>query len=127
MLSEESATSARRILVIDDNPAIHHDFAKIFGVGATSAAALSELEASLFGEAPPPAARQTFQIDSALQVVDMKRQQVQRAMEAGKAAAQEAREELEQRIAETKASYRAGASVARNAQVSVVIDDSSEG
>jgi gas vesicle protein len=67
------------------------------------------------------------QIDSALQVVDMKRQQVQRAMEAGKAAAQEAREELEQRIAETKASYRAGASVARNAQVSVVIDDSSEG
>jgi gas vesicle protein len=67
------------------------------------------------------------QIDSALQVVDMKRQQVQRAMEAGKAAAQEAREELEQRIAETKASYRAGAAVARNAQVSVVIDDSSEG
>ena len=67
------------------------------------------------------------QIDSARQVVDIKRQQVQRAMEAGKAAAQEAREELEQRIAETKASYRAGAAVARNAQVSVVIDDSSEG
>ncbi len=67
------------------------------------------------------------QIDSALQVVDMKRQQVQRAMEAGKAAAQEAREELEQRIAETKASYRAGAAVARGGQVTVVIDDSSEG
>ena len=57
----------------------------------------------------------------------MKRQQVQRAMEAGKAAAQEAREELEQRIAETKASYRAGAAVARGGQVTVVIDDSSEG
>ena len=67
------------------------------------------------------------QIESARQMVDIKRQQVQRAMEAGKAAAQEAREELEQRIAETKASYRAGAAVARAGQATMVIDESDEG
>jgi len=36
----------------------------------------------------------------------MKKEQVQRAMEAGRAAAQQAREELERRIAETKAAYQ---------------------
>src|SRR4051812_5668137 len=56
------------------------------------------------------------QIDSARQVIDLKRQQMHRAMEAGRAAAQEARDELEQRIAETKAAYNAGASVARTGQ-----------
>jgi gas vesicle protein len=54
------------------------------------------------------------QIDSARQAVDLKRQQVHRAMEAGRLAAHEAREELEQRIAETKAAYNAGAAVTRN-------------
>jgi hypothetical protein len=34
-------------------------------------------------------------------------------MEAGRAAAQQARDDLERRIAETKAAYRAGAEVAR--------------
>ena len=53
------------------------------------------------------------QIDSALHVVDTKKQQMQRAMEAGRAAAREARDELEQRIAESKAAYRAGAAVVR--------------
>jgi hypothetical protein len=42
------------------------------------------------------------------QAVDLKKQQVHRAMDAGRAAAREAREELEQRIAETKAAYRSG-------------------
>jgi hypothetical protein len=36
----------------------------------------------------------------------MKKEQVQRAMEAGRAAAQQAREELERRIADTKAAYQ---------------------
>lgn len=48
-------------------------------------------------------------IDSVHQAIDLKRQQVSRAMDAGRAAANEAREELEQRIAESKAAYGAGA------------------
>ena len=47
-------------------------------------------------------------IDSARQAIEVKKEQVQRAMEAGRAAAQQAREDLERRIAETKASYQTG-------------------
>jgi hypothetical protein len=53
------------------------------------------------------------QIDSARSALEIKRQQVSRAMEAGREAAQQAREDLEQRLAETKAAYNAGADVAR--------------
>ena len=56
-------------------------------------------------------------IDRARQAVDMKRQQVARAMEAGRAAAHQARADLERRISETKAAYQAGADVARNGGV----------
>jgi gas vesicle protein len=63
------------------------------------------------------------QIDTARQAVELKRQQVHRAMEAGRLAAHEAREELEQRIAETKAAYNAGASVARNGRATTTADD----
>ena len=42
---------ARRILVIDDNEAIHEDFRNILGPGLKSATALSAAEAALFGEA----------------------------------------------------------------------------
>jgi gas vesicle protein len=52
-------------------------------------------------------------IDSARHVVELKRQQVTQAVQAGRDAAHQAREDLERRIAETKASYDAGASVAR--------------
>ena len=53
------------------------------------------------------------QIDSARSALEIKRRQVSRAMEAGREAAQQAREDLEQRLAETKAAYNAGADVAR--------------
>jgi DNA repair exonuclease SbcCD ATPase subunit len=53
-------------------------------------------------------------IENARQAVEIKRQQVSRAMEAGRAAAQQARAELERRIAETKAAYQAGGDVARS-------------
>ncbi|HEY4131961.1 MAG TPA: YtxH domain-containing protein [Gemmatimonadaceae bacterium] len=53
------------------------------------------------------------QIDAARDAIDIKKQQVHRAVEAGRAAAHEARAELEQRIAETKAAYNAGAATAR--------------
>jgi gas vesicle protein len=45
-------------------------------------------------------------IDSAKQAVEIKRRQVTNAVDAGRAAAQQARVELEQRIAETKAAYK---------------------
>lgn len=53
------------------------------------------------------------QLDSARSALEMRKEQVARAMDAGRAAAQQARSELEQRIAETKAAYDAGAEVAR--------------
>src|SRR5439155_27174036 len=58
----------RRILIIDDNPAIHEDFRKVLCNGNQSAAALNELEDSLFGNIPaPPTADVEYQIDFALQ------------------------------------------------------------
>ena len=44
--------------------------------------------------------------DSARNAVELKRRQVTNAVDAGRAAAQQARVELEQRIAETKAAYK---------------------
>ena len=55
-------------------------------------------------------------IDEARQAVEIKKQQVKSAMEAGRAAAQQARDELERRIAETKAAYSAGVDVARSSR-----------
>lgn len=45
-------------------------------------------------------------IDAARDAVELKRRQVSNAVDAGRAAAQQARVELEQRIAETKAAYK---------------------
>jgi gas vesicle protein len=53
-------------------------------------------------------------IDTARQAIELKKRQVSRAMEAGREAAQQARDELERRIAETKAAYGAGVEVARS-------------
>jgi gas vesicle protein len=52
-------------------------------------------------------------IEAARRAVEVKKEQVTRAVEAGREAAHNAREELERRIAETKAAYDAGADVAR--------------
>ncbi len=51
-------------------------------------------------------------VDRARDAVEFKRRQVQRAVEAGRVAAAQARDDLERRIAETKAAYQAGAGVA---------------
>lgn len=45
-------------------------------------------------------------IDATLDAVEMKKQQISRAVRAGRDAAHEAREDLEFRIAETKAAYK---------------------
>jgi diguanylate cyclase (GGDEF)-like protein len=59
----------RRILIIDDNPAIHEDFRKVLGIQAEhgAQAALDVLEADLFGESAAATARPNFEIDSAHQ------------------------------------------------------------
>jgi diguanylate cyclase (GGDEF)-like protein len=71
----------RRILVIDDNPAIHHDFRKVLSAHAEhgAQAALGALEAEIFGESVTASARPNFEIDSAhqgQQGVEMVRQAV---------------------------------------------------
>ena len=59
-------------------------------------------------------ARVEEQLDSARTAIESKKMQVSRAMEAGREAAQQARGDLERRLAETKAAYNAGAGVARS-------------
>jgi len=59
----------RRVLIIDDNAAIHLDFRKVLGAQAehSAQAALDVLEADLFGEDLVTAARPDFDVDSAHQ------------------------------------------------------------
>jgi diguanylate cyclase (GGDEF)-like protein len=59
----------RRILVIDDNAAIHLDFRKVLSTQAehSAQAALDVLEGDLFGEAVAVAVRPNFDVDSAHQ------------------------------------------------------------
>ncbi len=61
----------RRILIIDDNPAIHGDFNKILGRNSKNVSALDDAEASLFGDPAAPAAVDVpglvFEMDSAHQ------------------------------------------------------------
>lgn len=57
----------RRILVIDDNPAIHADFRKIICGSMPTAGALSQSKAAFFGEAEVASADPEFEMDSAFQ------------------------------------------------------------
>jgi two-component system, NtrC family, sensor kinase len=57
----------RRILMIDDNPAIHMDFRKIFALAAESAHSIRQTEASLFGGSAPATTGPCFQLDFASQ------------------------------------------------------------
>jgi PAS domain S-box-containing protein len=57
-----------RILVVDDNPAIHTDFKKILHEGANGAEHLDSAEAILFGDVKEgPGKMQAFELDSAMQ------------------------------------------------------------
>jgi len=57
-----------RILVVDDNPAIHTDFKKILLDGARNGGHLADAEAILFGDLKEgPGEFQTFELDSAMQ------------------------------------------------------------
>ncbi|MDX2186731.1 MAG: response regulator [Opitutaceae bacterium] len=57
----------RKILVVDDNHAIHGDFARILRGQDKSAKALDELEAELFGSNKPQVVLDTYDLDFALQ------------------------------------------------------------
>src|SRR5688572_19438976 len=61
------STPNRRILVIDDNRAIHEDFRKIFAPADHASSKLNALEASLFDAPAPTQQLPQFQIDSAFQ------------------------------------------------------------
>lgn len=52
MSTETAGSDEIRILVVDDNQAIHRDFDKILGAPAEPAAALAGVESLLFGDAP---------------------------------------------------------------------------
>jgi len=58
----------RRILLIDDNAAIHEDFRKILGARAASDTLVDEASAAFFGESTPQSAtRNGYELDSAYQ------------------------------------------------------------
>ena len=57
----------RRILIIDDNRAIHSDFGKILLIPAATSPALDAMEDTLFGEAPAAPATHLFELASAYQ------------------------------------------------------------
>lgn len=71
-----------RVLVIDDNPAIHQDFRKVLADRGNSSG-LDAAEAALFGDAPAaPATRATFDLDYASQGLEGV-EKILRAHEAG--------------------------------------------
>lgn len=57
----------RRVLVIDDNRAIHEDFRKILAANTATLAALDDSEAALFGRPADVVPQMQFVIDSAFQ------------------------------------------------------------
>ncbi|MCC9601688.1 response regulator [Stieleria sp. JC731] len=64
-MSNSASTEARRILVVDDNPAIHEDFKKI--LHQPEATDLSDLKAQLFGESETTEEQLSFEIEDAYQ------------------------------------------------------------
>src|ERR1700674_789931 len=59
-----------RILVIDDNPAIHKDFRKVLCPDDSSNPALAGIEKALFDDTQASVPRMRFQLDSAYQGQD---------------------------------------------------------
>jgi diguanylate cyclase len=64
-VADESELLTHRLLMIDDNPAIHEDYRKILAAPADTQ--ISAAEAALFGEPQSAVSRPTFDVDSALQ------------------------------------------------------------
>ncbi len=78
MESGMNTAENKRILIVDDNPAIHEDFKKILAP-AQSNDELDALESSLFGESRPKTPQEVYVVDSAFQgqeALEMVRQSV---------------------------------------------------
>src|SRR2546430_8197402 len=81
-MSNRAKSGSRRILVIDDNLAIHEDFRKILGGNPASAHSLDEAEAALFGVPQAEINSPCFEMDSAFQGKEGL-QRVQEALQRG--------------------------------------------
>lgn len=66
-MSHDSLDSNRRVLVIDDNQAIHDDFRKILCPSRCSEAELTQFETMLFGRSEDRPAHASFELEFALQ------------------------------------------------------------
>jgi EAL domain-containing protein (putative c-di-GMP-specific phosphodiesterase class I) len=67
-MTTHSKGANRRVLVIDDNPAIHEDMRKILGPGLVNSGQVTESEVAVFGDAAKSTtALPVFQVDSATQ------------------------------------------------------------
>ena len=62
-----STPVVHRILTIDDNPAIHEDFRKLFAGSESGPAALEALESIVLGASAAPSLVLPFELDSASQ------------------------------------------------------------
>jgi len=82
-MATENANANRRVLVIDDNPAIHEDFLKILGPEQGAESALLDAERALLGEPVSTTRRQCFAVDTAQQG-QLGVEQARRALEAGR-------------------------------------------
>src|SRR6185295_15465100 len=70
MPAPDQPPANRRVLIVDDNRAIHGDFRKVLGESGRDQSALADLEAVLFGQGQPGKRRPTpepFLVDSAYQ------------------------------------------------------------
>src|SRR5688572_4283661 len=56
-----------RILIIDDNPSIHQDFAKILAQEPSVSSGMTQVERILFGEDAPPVELPSFELQFAQQ------------------------------------------------------------
>jgi PAS domain S-box-containing protein len=66
-MKQPASDTPPRILIVDDNPAIHEDFRKILGGKSDAQSRLEDVEAGLFGEGSASMNRPGFRIDSAYQ------------------------------------------------------------
>jgi PAS domain S-box-containing protein len=66
-MNEEPRSGKHRILVVDDNPAIHEDFRKILCASEETSRAYEEAEAAFFGDTLSAPAVSCFDLDSAYQ------------------------------------------------------------
>jgi diguanylate cyclase len=64
-MADEPELLTHRLLMIDDNPAIHEDYRKI--LAGRDDTRMSTAEAALFGEPQPTVSRPVFDVDSAMQ------------------------------------------------------------